>query len=287
MDEEYVHAMLAPLYRYTPYLFSGVEETEHDAETLFLNECLELAHTVAMDPDVYIIDGLDNALAYFVELPDLDEFTDTIDQLASRLAALYTPLRWHDMKGTEMHTIPIVVHGLKDLETIFHSAMQHHVNLAVANAPDNARLHRAIAESFYGGMTVDFDMLLTFCIERVSPNVPVDYGEFISAVMVDYPEETGLLNINAIGHSCGINMEGSALENTYSNHPDHQCPGCILTHGMEAAFAIAMQAVELFHTEVSNICGTERLDNVCFTAVERRGDMITCRQQAIELTTFA
>ena len=180
------------------------------------------------------------------------------------------------------YQIPLVVPGMIELEQEFHQVMQHYVKMAIVNTPEyiSGMMAKAITESFYSGTTRDFDMLVTYCTELVTPNEDVSFSDIYITAMSEYSEESGLLDHDRIGHSCGLFCEDdSVLAHANKNNDTVvTCPGCILAVAYEKAFSYGVQAAHMFHTAVSELYHRSQAPDTYYVTTHRHGDLFMCNE---------
>ena len=97
------------------------------------------------------------------------------------------------MYQLESGVLHIVVPETQSIAAGFHALLQRSVNFALANTPAalSDKMVSVILESFYAGTTRDFDMLVSYCVEMVTPNKAVPYTDIFTTATVNYSEETG------------------------------------------------------------------------------------------------
>ena len=175
-----------------------------------------------------------------------------------------------------------MVPGTQAIETEFHTLLQRSVNFALANTPPELSHDMAmtILKTFYSGTAKDFDMLVSYCIEMITPNQAIPYTDVFVAMGVNYTEETGWLDTSRVGHNCGNFSEYGSILARAHQHPGqhHTCPGCILNNAVEHAFSIALKATQKFHDSVSELYRYNSTPRTFYSTTKRIGDMYICNE---------
>ena len=186
------------------------------------------------------------------------------------------------MYQLESGVLHIVVPETQSIAAGFHALLQRSVNFALANTPAalSDKMVSVILESFYAGTTRDFDMLVSYCVEMVTPNKAVPYTDIFTTAIANYSEETGWLDTSRVGHTCGSFSEHGSVLATARQHPGqhHICPGCMLDDAANQAINLALHVTNNFHNSVSDLYRYSDKPMTYYSVVKRIGDMFICNE---------